>query len=677
MLTGRVPYDYAACVTFSGFDPELLGQLRSAGALREQTYLLQRVIRSIEPATLLSQHAATVAGLAAELPRTHAALLSYSVLGQPKGRLLKALCLNAAAAVTRAASATAHQPLVHFTHALAEIVDSVGHHQDEKQGRIEAAAFAARLETLIAELPKLLWMLFLDSWHAEATSPARWARLDQISDEVACLVAATDRDPDTLQQELTHTLAKHGADPAAIWQTLNPDRVRHHVACVVHGAGELSGLSALDPTARQWSTGKPEKLGWGPARDRLRQFLTTVPSSSTTCVVAVDVEAVDKASAARLARRRVTELLDQYVAGHRLLTISLDPRMLVTRAGTVRSDELTPRRSTVHRAYPLVQRWPRGLREGLRMAHLARTTDSPLTAAALSWAALEACGVNEKASQLAGVLALQALRQQVVETHQLLHQSATAADKHARSRVGTTHRRVVSLRKAVDRCAPDHPEHTRLRTALAAAEARHDEARHRHADLSATLHEPLGVVARYATLDDHKYLLDVNRWVDVLLPARDGDVPELLAARAAVCDLLPHVAPLAARQVTDWQGRLASAGGCARWLVVTQERMRSLLDALYSARNLALHSGVFQATGDVVLGLGGLMVVDFTLEVLGNWYRNATGPDADASPVEVVRELASRQEHLCGRLRDARGAAHPLNVEWLTSPSTAGAWDRA
>ncbi|MCS7484775.1 hypothetical protein ACFFQW_37640 [Umezawaea endophytica] len=663
-------------MTFSGFDPELLGQLRTSGALREQTYLLQRVIRSVEPATLLSQHSSTLAGLAAELPRTHAALLSYSVLGQPKGRLLKSLCLNAAAAVQRAATATGHQPLVHFTHTLAEIVEYVGVYRDDKQSRAEAAAFAARLDTLIAELPKLLWTLFLDSWHASTTTPTRWARLDQVSDEVACLVAATDRDPDALQQELTHTLAKHGADPAAIWSTLHPDRVRHHVACVVHGAGELSGLSALDPTARQWSAGRPEKLGWGPARDRLRQFLATVPSTSTTCVVAVDVDAVDKASAGRLARRRVTELLDQYVAGHRLLTISLDPRMLVTRAGTVRSDELTPRRSTVQRAYPLVQRWPRGLREGLRMAHLARTTDSPLTAAALSWAALEACGVNEKASQLAGVLALQAMRQQVVEAHQLLHQSVTASAKHARSRVGTTNRRVLSLRRAIDRCAPDHPELSRLRAALAAAETRHEDALDRQGALDVVLHEPLAVVGEYATLDDHKYLLDVNGWVDVLLPARSPDTPELRAARTAVHDLLPHVAPLAARQVTDWQGRLASAGNCARWLVTTQERMRSLLDALYSARNLALHSGVFQASGDVVLGLGGLMVVDFTLEVLGNWYRNATGPDADASPLEVVRELAARQEDLCRKLRDSRGAAYPLNVEWLTSPSTEGAWDR-
>jgi hypothetical protein len=656
-------------VTFSGFDPELLGQLRTSGALREQTYLLQRVIRSVEPATLLSQHAATLAGMAAELPRTHAALLSYSVLGQPKGRLLKALCGNAAAAVGRAAAATAHQPLVHLTHTLAEIVETVSATTDERQGRLDAAAFAARLDTLIAELPKLLWTLFLDAWHA----PGKWARLDQVADEVACLVAATDRDPETLQQELTHALAKHGPDPAAIWHTLHPDRVRHHVACVVHGAGELSGLSALEPTARQWTAGQPERLGWGAARDRLGQFLATVPKSSTSCVVAVDVEAVDKASAARLARRRVTELLDQYVAGHRLLTISLDPRMLVTRAGTVRSDELTPRRSTVHRAYPLVHRWPQGLREGLRMAHLARTTDSPLTAAALSWAALEACGVNEKASQLAAVLSLQAMRQQVVETHQLLHQSATASTKHARSRVATTDRRVRSLRKAIERCRPDHPEADRLRDSLAAALTGHSDAQRRLGALAADLHEPLAVLAKYATLDDHRYLLDVNRWVDVLLPQRNFDDPSLLDARAALHDLLPRVAPLAARQVVDWQTRLASAGSCARWLTATQGRMRSLLDALYSARNLALHSGVFQATGDVVLGLGGRMVVDFTLEVLGNWYRNAT----DSSPVEVVRFLAARQEALCANLRAAEGAAYPLNVEWLTSPSTDGAWDRA
>jgi hypothetical protein len=662
-------------VTFSGFDPELLGQLRESEATREQTYLLQRVVRSIEPATLLSQHASTLAGLAAELPRTHAALLSYSVLGQPKGKLLKALCANAAAAVGRAATA-ARQPLSDLTRPLAEIVEAIATTTDERQGRIDATSFAARLDTLIADLPTLLWTMFRHAWSSTAESAGQWARLDQVADEVACLVAATDRDPHALQQQLTYALAKHGADPVAIWDTLHPERVRHHVACVVHGAGELSGLADLEPTARQWSSGMVEELGWGAARDRLRQFLADVPSNGTTCVVAIDVDAVDKTSAGRLARRRVTELLDQYVAGHRLLTISLDARTLVTRAGSTRSDELTPRRSRVQRAYPLVHHWPRGLREGLRMAHLARTTDSPLTAAALSWSALEACGLGEKPAQLAAVLSLQALRQQVIESHQLLHQSVIASTKHAKTRVHTTGREARGLRTAVSRCRADHPALDDLLPRLAAATRRHALAQ-RHLDaLEPSLGEPLATMADYAKLDDHRYLREVNRWVDVLLPPRRSDVPELLAARSALHGLLPRVAPLAARQVVDWQSRLASSGSCARWLAATQARLKALLDALYSARNLALHSGVFQASGDVVLGQGGLMVVDFTLEVLGNWYRNATGNDATASPADVVRELAVRQRDLSTHLRALHGPAHPLNIEWLTSPSSVGAWDR-
>src|SRR5450755_4754012 len=95
---------YAAVVTFSGYDPELLGQLDESAASPAQFYLLQKIIRSIEPDTLLSQHAAALAGMAAELPRAQAALLSHSERLQPGVTLLKALCQNGAMTVAKSAA---------------------------------------------------------------------------------------------------------------------------------------------------------------------------------------------------------------------------------------------------------------------------------------------------------------------------------------------------------------------------------------------------------------------------------------------------------------------------------------------------------------------------------------------------------------------------------------------
>lgn len=573
-------------MTFRGFDAELLGRLGERGATDAQIYLLQRVLRAVEPASLLSQHASSIAGAAAELPRAHAALLSHHAIGQPMRNLLWRLCANARAVAPPDCASV-----------LADVAADTA--TTDKQFRANTQSYASRLGELLPGLRPWIVERFRAAWKSGDD-------LDRAADEMACLVATTGRDVTALERALVR------APLDDVLDVLLPPPSRYQVACVVQGVRELVGLSTLEPSASRLT----EESRWGPATARLREFLGKVNG----CVVGIEVDAVDKPSAGRLARRRVTEVLDQYVAGHRLLTITLEPQVLVARVGALDTEEVGARRVTVRKAHPLVPHWPPGLREGLRMAHLARVTESPLAAAALSWSALEACGVHRKPERLAGALSLQALRQQIAETHQLVHQSVTAASRFTGNR---------------------------------------------------SWEPALKVIAAHARVDEHRRLCDLNTWADLLLPPRDRDPDSVVAAREALASL--PLAPLAARQVADWRERLASPRLCSAWLRETENRLRTLLEALYGARNLTLHAGMFAADGDEVLGQGGLLVVDFTLEFLGNWYRHSSGQQ---SPVEVVDALALRQHRIRARMLRRDNPLHPLDIGRITSPNSPTGWGR-
>jgi hypothetical protein len=669
---------YATTVTFSGFDSELLGQLDKSAASPIQSYFLQHIIRSIDPDTLLSQHAAALAGMASELPRAQSALLGYGERSQPRPSLLATLCQNALATVIRATSFRQNEPLLNDLIAeLAAVPTSVIQCQDINQRKAAATQSAARLDTFIQGLPSLLASMFSEVWSLSGSKSDDWAHANYVGNEVACLVATSDRDSTTLQWQLTYALRRNGLDPVQILDTLLPTPVRHHVACLVKGAGKFSMLTILEPSAQQATSKQEDAIRWGPATNRLRSFLAKTPISSDDCIVSIDVDAVDKASAARLGRRRITELLDQYIAGNRLVQISLARNTLVTRAGALDTEEWQPRHRSVRKAYPLVYRWPVGLRETLRMAHLAQVTDSPLAAAALSWVALEACGVEyQRHRQLARALSLQALRQQTVESHQLIMQSVTASTRYANTQLLNASALRRKYDKALDRCPSDHSAYKKIKQLRDTAEANRVRTEAHTKSLNAKFGSFRAALEPYVVVNGSGHLVDLNNWVDILLPPRPSDTPQMTTARSALTAFLPDLSPLALQQTIDWQQLFNSCAECAGWLSVTQERIENLLDALYGARNLTLHSGIFAATGDAVLGIGSVMLVDFTLEFLGNWYRNVPETDPHASPVEVIEELADRQVNIVRRLKATAGAAYPLNVARLTSPSSTG-WDRS
>src|SRR6266496_538028 len=168
----RLRLFYAALVTFSGFDPELLGQLGKSAASPIQTYLLQRVIRSIDSDALLSQYAVALAGMASELPRAQSALLSHSEKLQPRSGLLAALCRNAETSVAKAREFRPNEPILNaFAAELATVPTAVIQIRNPEWRKTAANHLAVRLDELIQGLPSLFASIFNEAWSMSGATP--------------------------------------------------------------------------------------------------------------------------------------------------------------------------------------------------------------------------------------------------------------------------------------------------------------------------------------------------------------------------------------------------------------------------------------------------------------------------------------------------------------------------
>ncbi|GAA3464668.1 hypothetical protein [Saccharothrix longispora] len=599
---------------------------------------MQQVLRGVEPAVIHSRHASALAGLVTELPRLHAVLEHHHAAGQPQKHLVDRLCENVLARVDASTAVWGRDVLDPIAGLVREVRAAVA------RSDVDGARLLAPLRDAVSGVDDALARRFAEVWeHPDDAA-------DGVADEVACLLAALDRDPSAAELDLSRL---DRWDAASVWRTLRPDAAPHRAALVVRGAGALEGLDAFDATAEQAPLRSARSLRWGAATQGLRAFVDATPAGGEVCVVSLEVRAVDRPSAARKARRALVELLDQYTAGTRLFSPVVDARVLVNRVGATGTEQWRPPVRTTPVARPLTRReLPDEVRRALRMAHVA--AGAPAVASALAWSALEACGLVRR-HELAAALAVQALRQQVVGAYRLVRQSAAARLEQARRRVADAER--AERHRAAVRRDPTG----RVGSSSAA-----------RADLAALTDRvatALAAIGAHVRHDERHHLHDLGTWTDLLRPP--GRDPEpLVAARAALDDLLPHLHPLAVHEVTGWRAALADPEVLAARLRDRTARTATVLDALYATRNLTLHSGL--AAGDEpVHAVGAVMVTDLALEVLGNWYAHA--PDPAAPPAEVIATLARRHHEILSRLA---GGTRPTRLDFdrLTSPRTTGVW---
>ncbi|WP_027340970.1 hypothetical protein [Hamadaea tsunoensis] len=401
---------------FAYLDPRLVA---AAPADRGRRHLIGAIVRAVDPRSLAVDDPVIAGCLGVELSQLSGVIANHARSGQPARGLIRSIAVRADLLASEA-----HRVLPEDAW--------LGEVRKALHGVVHAEA-APDLGGLRDGLRAAVRAQFAAGWDGPARTAAECARLEFIAAQVGGQLVAVGRDPQDLVADVSAAL-RRTTEAGAVFDALWPEAREFHVACVVEGANVLAGIESLHPgatcvrvgpaAAMPYATAGTQPAGWGPATAALRRFAAGARQGRPACLVLLRVEALDRGTAGVRGRRTVTEILDQYLAGDRLGDLRLGPRTLTAAVGdrrTTRSDTVG---SSTHTAYPLVRQWPAGLRPAMRMAHLARTTETPLTRAALTWVGLEAAGFGPRsAPDLAASLSLQLLRQAIVAAY--LHYDRT------------------------------------------------------------------------------------------------------------------------------------------------------------------------------------------------------------------------------------------------------------
>jgi len=651
-------------MAFAGLETNVIAAIRAANLPDHQVLLLQLLLRGVHPWARSAAHASGLGTCCAGASRAQLVLTAHSKTAQPNGRLVREVCDDAAAGVAALRKVLPRESsLKLLERALNDVPAQITKNEDKKA----AKALLRRVARHAAGLASVTERLFLAAW----TAPGVDDRLTNVAAaEAAAILLLEGRDYDELVLDLQRLLRKTAPTASAVWAALLPPEKPFLAACLVEGTRGLQGLPGLLPGARQYDAAKADGAGWAAGAARLRQYAASqAPVGRLVCLVTAEVHARDRATAGWRLRRSVAEVLDQYVAGHRLADLRLLPETLVAEHGGTGHTEITARAPSVRTAYPLTPDWPLLMRESLRTAHLARVTDSPVARAALAWSAIEALGVvsvkpapdEVSAEQLAAALALHHLRDRTMEAHHAIRQAAAAELAAAEQAQAKTTARLRSVLATASGPTPIRPESAAaLSQAVAEARAETAVATSWSSELQLRLTPALDALEAYVEVHAGSRLLaGVNDWVRVLSPSRRDDPLLLVAAREALDNLVRAVGGSAARDVRACRALYAADAVLADELDLLQARGLGLLNWLYAARNLSVHEGVFALDGDgPLLAVGALNQLDASLEVLGNWFSHeASQPVRRRKALKAsaaVEVLADRKDQAMAVLRMSR-----------------------
>jgi len=431
-------------VRFAVWDSDAVEVCEQAHLTQQQRALVEGLWRSLEPGTLMSGHVAGLNSAVLALTRAHHALRSHAEEGQPLWPLTKGL-IDCSLVSVRAAT-----PVYQTTSVGAALIAqaeqllvSAGTTLTGTSNAAAKLALARAIEAVVEPAAMAVRGLFEVLWSGTALPVDLAAR---ITGEVAVLAVLEGRDGHALRGELLAALRRGLSTAADLEHVLWPSRRRFRVAVAVLGTRVLEDLDELLAGAQQWPIFKVDVARGLPRSPELRTLIKSVRSNvSPAVLVQVPVDARDAQRAITEARRALSETLDQYAAGQRLLTLTLgnlavaidpsnEPRAFDVRTGGARI------------AKPLTRHWSASLRPGLRMANLARQVEAPMASTALAWSALEAIGVTKSYDEKAAkAVALHSTRQQILGLYKSVTASALARLEHAQWQVEQT---TVALRRS-------------------------------------------------------------------------------------------------------------------------------------------------------------------------------------------------------------------------------------
>jgi nucleotide-binding universal stress UspA family protein len=657
---------------YTPWDPHVLVAFDTALLTRSQQSFVQQVLRSLDPDALLSNHSSAGSSAFLALVRAHDALAGNLEQRQPKGGLLQNIMSTAHKNLTKATplfSGTSGDAKLRAAERLVAVI-----------GSAVASASDSKKRSYIGRIARLIGPA-LDAtkeWVAPLWAGTVSAEVAQAMTQELCVaVALSGRHGLNLKVEFLQLLMQGPPTVEQVAELLWPPTTSYPATLLVEGARELLHLEQLLPGSRQRpvaAADRPRQLSGYPSFARLS-------SRSASVLVQFPVDAPDIGTAMALGRRKLSEVLDQYAAGQRIVQLSLHPVIYaVTRDGaTVQSDG---DRGATSVARPLTMHWSKALGPALRQAHLAGLVDAPMATTSLCWSAVEALGMAVKdVPILAKACAMHLLRQQIVGSHVLLYSSAGAHLNHLVWRAVQTQSQLATRRRSIAACSA-RPDSARAMAAIVdhskvVAELERELAKVQSAanDTSKKFNTQMAALATFVPVRNRR-LADPDPWLDVLLPPRSVDMPDLVAARAAAESLMQEVGGVAGETLGIWRTRLKSPPALSQWLDGQVDVLSSLLYWMYSTRNATMHRGVFSGPADTLTAHGARAVVDLTLEFLSNWHTHEfLLGQAETPGDEIVSLLAQRMDRLTACLAGAQ-TNHALSLTHLTGPGF-NPWSRA
>jgi hypothetical protein len=547
------------------------------------------------------------------------------------------------------------------------------------QTRSTAKRCHARLARHITEdvLRLVASELLGNSWNSNPSNATEWSQILICTEHLASIIGTLGRDSEDLQNAIIEAAIHGPLSQATMIDLLLPKESTFVVASTVIGARNLLSIEIVLPTATCINpvsyvdaVGHQTGSQWGPATPRFLDFLQAGAVENRTCVITQEVKSLDLSSAAARGRRQVLNALDQYMADHRHIELIADARSLVADPRSGKTKTHTSAGMTLSRATPLSVYWPETSLGMLHASHAMRLAEAPMTKTALAWVSFEAAGLTPSmVNHLAKALALQCLRNQIYDSHRILDLTVRETVVMHRRRLNETTHQLGVIERGLSREGLPAIRRTALELQESVQAPRVAMERDSFDRVKREVGVNWNVVQSRLESDGHFRILYPDRWFQLLLGPKALPrvaTPAYMGLMEVLNADIPH---LAAFQTMIWQDLLSKSHDLVDWLENRMKANHSLLESIYVARNQSLHSGAYLLDGDVLLGRGAQVLVDFTLEFLANWFRHSKR--TSETPVEVIQCLSKRFDDLCFHLRGG-GDTSAINMSKLTGPRTTG-----
>lgn len=498
-----------------------------------------------------------------------------------------------------------------------------------------------------------LWALIVSAPGAATSEIYRWTR------ELAGVAQEREWYGPSLHGELQRVLAQErdhcGSTGTQIESLLFRAPTQHLVVIGLSGAREIVGLASMAaPNIRvmQDETTQASYSGWGQAGSKVKPFvdaltrppaeirdLPVAPVYSLLLEIAVTVPRIE--AAAEDARRQALRLLDVVSAAHPSARLRLSE---LAGVGDPVSGRFHVHSFAGHvaRSIELDQPAPSSsLASSIRAAALIRQLADPLTRASFSWIAFETAGLDNLNSLLCGrSLALVGARHLAIVAYRDAQRGVTEIGDTLRSyeqRGKSEARKARELRRARPKdqeLIPSLLDRATAHEATAAEYARRAAESRLSYESAVSWIDQLGVSGPNLLFGQKGFsnLVAMASWQSQLADLADPGVTSPLA------ELLLLLPPWAAVSIRSCAAFFSDSTVMRDELESSARYFAKLLDGLYSARNVHLHSGLSDVPGASAIGAVAPLLIDTMTELFLHWQTEGS----TAAPPEVVSELSAR-----------------------------------